>query len=185
MVVTRSYNALSIRNAQNASHPHHNTPKKTRIRAACRMLTETDSFNGRFSKSAIFAQYGISRRRGYAILHKAYSSIDRTFHNYHPETCGQPHKIDSRYIVEMEKNLEDADIKTRAISWETLAYEAGLEDVSLSTTRRTMGRPDYHKCVACRKSNDGVLGPRISKKPVRIKISTLIIPFLFKLVEVE
>jgi hypothetical protein len=36
------------------------------------------------------------------------------------------------------------------MSWETLAYESGL-DVSPRTVKRAMGTLDYHKCIACRK----------------------------------
>jgi hypothetical protein len=38
------------------------------------------------------------------------------------------------------------------MTWETLGYEAGLEDVSEHTIKRAMGRLDYRKCVACRKA---------------------------------
>jgi hypothetical protein len=52
----------------------------------------------------------------------------------------------------MEKLIEDFDVKERLISWSTLAYEAGLEDICKHTIQHTIGRLDYHKCVACRKS---------------------------------
>jgi hypothetical protein len=52
----------------------------------------------------------------------------------------------------MERIIEESDVQGRAMSWETLAYEAGVEDVSSRTIQRTMGRLDYHKCITCRKA---------------------------------
>jgi len=49
-------------------------------------------------------------------------------------------------------NLGDpTDVQDRAMTWETLGYEAGLHDVSGHTVQRAMGRLDYHKCIACRR----------------------------------
>jgi hypothetical protein len=50
----------------------------------------------------------------------------------------------------MERIIEDCDAEGRSMSWDTLAYELGL-DVSTQTIRRAMGTLDYHKCIACRK----------------------------------
>jgi len=52
----------------------------------------------------------------------------------------------------MDKILQAGDVQDRAMTWDTLAYEAGLENVSARTVKNTMGSLDYHKCVACQKA---------------------------------
>jgi hypothetical protein len=51
----------------------------------------------------------------------------------------------------MEKIIESCDVQGRAMTWETLGYEARL-NVSVNTIRRAMGTLDYHKCIAYRKA---------------------------------
>lgn len=48
----------------------------------------------------------------------------------------------------MERILEENDVQTRALTWEQLGYEAGL-DVSGRIVQRHMGTMEYHKCIAC------------------------------------
>ena len=50
----------------------------------------------------------------------------------------------------MEKILEEDAFNARALTWEQLGYEAGL-DISGKTIKRYMGTMGYHKCLACRK----------------------------------
>jgi hypothetical protein len=50
----------------------------------------------------------------------------------------------------MERIIEDCDVEGRSMTWETLAYESGL-NVSGRTVKRAIGTLDYHKCIACRK----------------------------------
>ena len=50
----------------------------------------------------------------------------------------------------MERILETEGIEARALTWEQLDYEVGL-DCSGRTVQRAMGTMDYHKCVSCRK----------------------------------
>lgn len=50
----------------------------------------------------------------------------------------------------MERILEEEGIEARALIWEQLGYEIGL-DCFGRIIQRAMGTMDYHKCVACRK----------------------------------
>lgn len=85
------------------------------------------------------------------------------FDLYHDRTSRRPssgpHKIAKRGrpsilsptdIHTMEQILESHEFESRALTWEQLGYEAGL-DVAGRTIQRAMGTMDYHKCIACRK----------------------------------
>ena len=79
------------------------------------------------------------------------SSSRRSTHNPKiQETRGRSRKITPKDIRQMERILEEDGIYSRALTWEQLGYEAGL-DVSGRTIQRSMGTMDYHKCIACRK----------------------------------
>lgn len=150
MPQTRSQHILTERNKANASNPHHETPQKSRIREAARILRTTGTWNGRHNLQGVFEEYGVSRARGYAILNER-THTDRTFpHIPEVETRGRPREIPQAKLWEMEQILEQADVQERAMSWAALGYEAGL-DVSGRTVKRAMGRLDYHKCVVCRR----------------------------------
>ena len=72
---------------------------------------------------------------------------------YHPnreQKRGRKPLISQSDIYNMERILESDRIETRAMTWEHLAYESGL-DVSGHTVQRIMGTLDYHKYIACQK----------------------------------
>ena len=50
----------------------------------------------------------------------------------------------------MERILEEEGIEARALTWEQLGEEIGL-DCTGRTIKNAMGTMDYHKCIACRK----------------------------------
>jgi len=50
----------------------------------------------------------------------------------------------------MELILQEDGFCSRALTWQQLGYEAGL-DATGRTVQRHMGTMDYHKCIACRK----------------------------------
>lgn len=58
------------------------------------------------------------------------------------EKRGRPSKVTPKDIRAMEKILEEDGFCTRALTWEQLGYEAGL-DVSWRTIQRAMGTMDY------------------------------------------
>ena len=50
----------------------------------------------------------------------------------------------------MEHILENEGVNGRALTWEQLGMEAGVE-ASGRTIQRMMGTMDYHKCIACQR----------------------------------
>lgn len=65
------------------------------------------------------------------------------------ETRGRNRIISPREVREMERVLEEG-IEGRALTWEQLGEEVGLE-CNGRTFQRAMGTMNYHKCIACRK----------------------------------
>jgi hypothetical protein len=128
-------------------------PTKARVRAAYRELKRHDFTGARTSKTELFRHLGIARRSGNrTLLTEFLNSSDRTFHNQPniEETRGRPKAITNEALRTMGTILRNSDVQTRAMTWETLGYEAGLH-VSPRTIQRAMGSLDYHKCIACRK----------------------------------
>ncbi|KAI5805098.1 hypothetical protein EDC01DRAFT_642001 [Geopyxis carbonaria] len=76
------------------------------------------------------------------------------------ETRGRAPKLGWKEIHAMDKIIEDWGIEARQLTWQALAYEAGIEDVSENTIRKAMGTLDYHQCIACRK---GYVNPSTAK----------------------
>lgn len=70
---------------------------------------------------------------------------------YRTETRGAKPKISWAQIHKMDKIIEEFGMEARQLSWESLAYEAGIEDVCARTVQRAMGTMGYRQCVACRK----------------------------------
>jgi hypothetical protein len=50
----------------------------------------------------------------------------------------------------MERILEEEGFEARALTWEQLDYEVGLECTE-RIIQNAMSTMNYHKCVACRK----------------------------------
>ena len=78
------------------------------------------------------------------------------------ETRGRKSLVTSKDIREMERVLESEGFEVKALTWEQLGYEVGLE-VSGKTIKRHMETTDYHKCIACRK---GWVSPRTATRRV-------------------
>ncbi|KAF1815700.1 hypothetical protein P152DRAFT_383623, partial [Eremomyces bilateralis CBS 781.70] len=103
-----------------------------------------------YTHADIFRRYGVSKTRGYEYAKAETERRERNIPN-RLETRGRPPKITDEDIQRMTDILESADCaEERAIDWDTLALEAGL-DVSSRTIRRAMEKHGYFKCVACRK----------------------------------
>ena len=86
------------------------------------------------------------------IRNRSKSPSSRRKHNDpDEEPRGRKNIITPKQIREMEKVLEEDGIEARALTWEQLGYEIGL-DCSVDTIRRAMGSMEYHKCIACRRS---------------------------------
>lgn len=146
MVRTRAQLASIHKN----SHPgatHHSTPAKSRILGACEYV---DAAGIKGKKADIFRQFKVSKARGWEILRQGRERRGFIHDSQRVETRGRPSKVSPEDIRRMERIIEDCDVEGRSMTWETLAYESGL-DISGRTVKRAMGTLDYHKCIACRK----------------------------------
>ena len=153
MVLTRHASKIPQRNRENALGPHRNTPRKARVRERYAEF-KLHGFSGANTKNQIFRRLDIAKRSGNRILAlEANNPSDRTLNNDPDllETRGRPKKITLDHLDIMDKILQAGDLQDRAMTWETLGYEAGL-DVSARTIQRAMGSLNYYKCVACRKT---------------------------------
>ena len=87
----------------------------------------------------------------------------------HEETRGRKSLISDKDIREMERVLESEGFEARALTWEQLGFEVGLE-CSGDTIKRAMGTMNYHKCIACMK---GWVSPRTATKRVEYAVIML------------
>lgn len=126
-------------------YKHHDTPTKAKVQGAVEFCEKQGI---PFFKEDVFRTFGVSHARGYEYL----NGSSRRRHNdpEASETRGRPSKITPKDIREMEKILEEEGIEARALTWDQLAYEIGLE-CSGKTVRRVMQTMEYHKCIACKK----------------------------------
>src|SRR6266480_4634642 len=95
MVHTRLALQLSQRNRENASHVHHTTPTKARIRARY-AESRLHSFSGANTKNQLCRRLGIPKSSVNRILASEFvNTSDRTFHNDPAikETRGRPKLI--------------------------------------------------------------------------------------------
>ena len=86
------------------------------------------------------------------------SNINKRRHTHNPEykkTRGRPLKIPDKQVriikLILETQDDDHPVEIKAITWEQLGYEAGLEDVSRRAIKRRISTMNYHKCIACRR----------------------------------
>jgi hypothetical protein len=165
MPSTRAQINRRIQNSH-SGYTHHDTPTKARVQGACDYAEATGQ---KGYHKRIFEQFGVSKSRGWEILRQG-SHIRRSGHNTDDvEARGRPPLISLEDLRKMERIIEDCDAEGRSMSWDTLAYEAGL-DVSTRTIRRAMGTLDYHKCIACRK---GWVNKETAKR--RVEYATLML----------
>ena len=82
IVLTRHASRLSQRNQENASNPHHSTPKKARVRAAYKELKQHDFTRARDLNTTLFQRLDIARSSSYRIItSENLNQSDWTFHN--------------------------------------------------------------------------------------------------------
>jgi hypothetical protein len=132
------------------SHPgytHHSTPTKAHIIGACKWI-DAEGIKGK--KISVFKLFGVSKARGWQILRDEENRRRFSVQNRPQEPRGRKPLLTPTDIRKMERIIEDADFESRSMTWDTLAYEAGL-DVSPHTVQRAMGTLNYHKCIACKK----------------------------------
>ena len=66
------------------------------------------------------------------------------------ETCGRRQLISAKKLSEIERILQEKNIKARVMTWEQLGYKVGLE-CTRQTIKNTMGYMNYQKCIAYKK----------------------------------
>ena len=126
---------------------HIETPTKAKIQGAVEFC-EKQGIS--YHKEDVIRTFDVERTRGYAYLREGASS--RRHHNNSDvsEVRGRHKIVTPKLIREMERLLEEEGMEARALTWEQLGFEVGL-DCSGKTIQRIMGTMDYHKCIACRK----------------------------------
>ncbi|PQE31529.1 hmg box protein [Rutstroemia sp. NJR-2017a WRK4] len=132
------------------------TPQKAGVKFCIEFLEHK---NIPFFKQDVFDFASMPRRSGYRALAgestRRVDSRDLTARQ-------QPRVIPPEKIREMEILLEEEGIEGRALTWEQLGTEVGL-DVDRKTVQDAMGTMEYHKCVACKK---GWVNSRIAERRV-------------------
>ncbi|KZL63819.1 hmg box protein, partial [Colletotrichum incanum] len=100
-------------------------------------------------KSRVFHHAGVSERQGWRIIKDA-----RQRQRHHdpqlPETRGRRKLLQPADLQAMEKTLWSRGLEARALTWQSLAVESGIQvDCSWRTIQRAMGSIGWRKCVAC------------------------------------
>lgn len=123
------------------------TPTKAKIQGAIEFC---DKMGIKYHTKDVFRVFGVSRPSGYRLLHQ--NNSNRRHHNnaHKEETRGREQIVTKDQIKEMEQVLEHEGLAGRALTWEQLGLEAGVEACGW-TIQRTMGTLIYYKCVACQR----------------------------------
>lgn len=148
---------------------HHHTPKKSKVLGTISFLEKEKIPH---FKSRVFHHFGVSPRRGWEIVRQERNRRDLQDDPDHPaleETRGRKRILTPDNLNAMEKLIWKYGFEARALTWQALAYEAGIAvEVSWRTIQRAMGTLGYRKCVACRK---GWVSPATAKR--RLEAATI------------
>jgi hypothetical protein len=144
----------SVHLSPHKRYKHYTTPLKARVLGAIE-FNHHQGYKG--LNNEVFKYYGISKRSGYNILSGHSSGTDRRLNNEPRaiETRGAKPILTRGDLRRMEDYLENADIRERAVTWQNLAEQCGIQrdpPISGRTIQRAMGSLDYHKCIACDKA---------------------------------
>ncbi len=128
-------------------HGHYFTPAQAKVRGAVQFC---ERMGIEYFKEDVFRTFNVSHRQGYEFLRNGSSS--RRLHNNpdQEETRGRPRLISAKKLREMERILQEEDIEARAMAWEQLGYEVGLECTG-QTVKNAMGCMNFRSCIACKK----------------------------------
>lgn len=128
-------------------HGHYFTPARAKVRGAVQFC---ERMGIEYFKEDVFRTFNVSHRQGYEFLRNDSSS--RRLHNNpdQEETRGRRRLISAEKVREMERILQEEGIEARAMTWEQLGYEVGLECTG-QTVKNAMGCMNYRKCIACKK----------------------------------
>ncbi|KAI9887862.1 MAG: hypothetical protein M1823_000384, partial [Watsoniomyces obsoletus] len=126
---------------------HHPTPQKAKIQGVIEYC-EKNKID--YYKKDVFEMFGVPKTSGHRIV--ADTSARR--HHNKPnqrETRGRKPIVTPEQMKEMEEILEKTGIEGRALTWQQLGIEAGV-DACGDTIKSAMGTMGYRKCIACTKS---------------------------------
>lgn len=123
--------------------------KKHKIRGVIEYL---DAKKIPYFKSDVFDHFGVSHRQGWAMISEA-SEDQRHLTSDGLEHRGRPSKISIHQLREMERIVKEEGFEARQLTWQELAWEAGIEGVSTRTISKAMGNTmNYHNCTSCKKA---------------------------------
>lgn len=142
-----------------SSDQDHDTPTKAKVQGAVEFCKRMGI---PYYKNDVFRTFNVSKAQGYQFLNSETSAQRRHNDPEESETRGRKSIVSTKDIREMEKILEEEGFEARALTWQQLGFEAGL-DCSEDMIKRVMGTMNYHKCIACRK---GWISPRTATKQV-------------------
>ncbi|KAK4100945.1 hypothetical protein N658DRAFT_74700 [Parathielavia hyrcaniae] len=148
---------------------HHRTPKKSNVLGTISFLEKEKIPH---FKSRVFEHFGVSNRQGWEIVRQRRNRRNLQDDPDNPdleETRGRKRILSPADLRAMEKLIWKYGFEARALTWQALAYEAGVAaEVSWRTIQRAMGTFGYRKCVACRK---GCVSPATAKR--RLNAATI------------
>ena len=128
---------------------HHYTPKKAYIIGAVALI-EKNPHSPHF-KSDIFHQFGVSKSRGWEIL-RQWQEQGRERRHLEKETRGRKKLLKPEDLTAMEEIIWKYGYEARALTWQALAFEAGIViEISHQTIRKAIGTLEYWKCIAYQK----------------------------------
>ena len=105
-------------------YTHHDTPKKNKIKGVIKF---NDQMGISYDKRDVFKTFNVSPTRGYAMLKP--DASERRMHNdsNKPETRGRKGLITQDQINAMDHLLDTEGIAGRALSWQQLGMECGVD----------------------------------------------------------
>ena len=146
---------------------NHDTPTKAKVQGAVEFYQKMGL---PFFKKDVFRTFNVEHRRGHEFLKPEFFA--RRHHNIsnESENRGRPRIISTNQIREMERILEEEGMKGRALTWEQLSYEIGLE-CNDKTVQKAMSTMKYHKCIACKKGwvNESTAKKRVEWASQKLK----------------
>lgn len=125
---------------------HFPTPVKAKVQGTIEYL-RAQRITGQ--NENVFCFFGVCHTVGWKILREG---NPRRHHNQPGvrEQRGRKKIITDEQMKEMERIIETEGISGRALTWEQLGMEVGVE-ASGRTIQRAMGTLNYRKCLVCRK----------------------------------
>ena len=140
-------------------YSHHGTPTKAKVQEAIEFC---DRMRISYQKKDVFRTFNVGHIRGWEMLQPSSSSRRLVGDENREKTRDRKSLINPLKIREMQRLLKKEGIEARALTWQQLGYEVGL-NCSGRTVQRIMKIMDYHKCISCKKGwvNDKTATQRV------------------------